>query len=87
MLALGSLNPTVKPNNLLKVVYHPVHCMLHLHTYTQQMCGEVVDDYLAALKLVPDWFATSKTIKNLCTQMIIYSVLMKIVIMLYVLVK
>ena len=33
MLALGSLNPTVKPNNLLKVVYHPVHCMLHLHTF------------------------------------------------------
>ena len=33
MLALGSLNPTVKPNNLLKVVYHSVHCLLHLHTF------------------------------------------------------
>ena len=31
MLALGSLNPTVKPNNLLKIVYHSVHCLLHLY--------------------------------------------------------
>ena len=31
MLALRSLNPTVKPNSLLKVVYHSVHCLLHLH--------------------------------------------------------
>ena len=26
---------------------------------TQQMCDEAVDDCLAALKFVPDWFATS----------------------------
>ena len=32
MLALESLHPTVKPNNLLKVVYQSVHCLLHLHT-------------------------------------------------------
>ena len=30
------------------------------------MCGEAVDDSLAALKLIPDWFFTSKMIKKLC---------------------
>ena len=33
MLALGSLNPTIKPN---KVVYHSVHCLLHLHVLFYQ---------------------------------------------------
>ena len=28
------------------------------------MCDEAVDDSLAALKVVPDWFATSKMIKK-----------------------
>ena len=44
------------------------------------MCDKVVDDSLAALKLIPDWFVTSKMIKNLlllCTHMKIYSTLMK----------
>ena len=31
------------------------------------MCDEAVDDYLATLKLIPDWFVTSKMIKKLCT--------------------
>ena len=31
----------------------------------QRMCDEAVDDSLAALKLVPDWFVTSKMIKKL----------------------
>ena len=31
------------------------------------MCNEAVDGSLAALKLVPDWFVTSKMIKNLFT--------------------
>ena len=34
------------------------------------MCNEAVIDSLAALKLIPDWFVTSKIIKNfvlLCT--------------------
>ena len=44
------------------------------------MCDEAVIDSLAALKLIPDWFVTSKIIKNfvlLCTYMIIYSILLK----------
>ena len=31
------------------------------------MCDEAVDDCLAGLKLVPDWFVTSKMIKKLLT--------------------
>ena len=29
------------------------------------MCDEAVDSSLAALKLIPDWFVTSKMIKEL----------------------
>ena len=31
------------------------------------MCDKAVDDCLAALKFVPDWFVTSKMIKKLFT--------------------
>ena len=31
---------------------------------TQRMCDEAVDDSLASLKFLPDWFVTSKMIKN-----------------------
>ena len=31
------------------------------------MCDEAVDDSVAALKLIPDWFVTSKMIKKLFT--------------------
>ena len=31
---------------------------------TQRMCDEVVDDSLAALRLIPNWFVTSKMIKG-----------------------
>ena len=31
------------------------------------MCNEAVDDSLTALKLIPDWFVTSKMIKKLYT--------------------
>ena len=31
------------------------------------MCGEAVDDSLASLKLIPNWFVTSKMTKNLYT--------------------
>ena len=31
------------------------------------MCDEAFDDSLAALKLVPDWFVTSKAIKRVFT--------------------
>ena len=31
------------------------------------MCDEAVDDSLAALKFIPDWFVTSKMIKKLIT--------------------
>ena len=29
------------------------------------MCYEVVDDYLASLKFIPDWFVTSNMIEKL----------------------
>ena len=29
------------------------------------MCDEAIDDYLAALKIIPDWLVTSKMIKKL----------------------
>ena len=32
---------------------------------SQRMCAEAVDDCLAVLKLVPDWFVTSKMLENL----------------------
>ena len=33
------------------------------------MCDKAVDDSLGALKLIPDWFVTSKTIKKLFTSL------------------
>ena len=33
------------------------------------MCDKAVDNCLAALKLVPDWFVTSKMIKTLFTDL------------------
>ena len=32
---------------------------------TQEVCDKPVDDFLPALKFVPDWFATSEMIKKL----------------------
>ena len=46
------------------------------------MCDEAVGDSLAALKLIPDWPVTSKMIKkSICMQMMVYSFLMKILVM------
>ena len=56
---------------------------------TQKMCDKAVDDSLAALKLIPDWFVTSKMIKDfslLFTQVKIYSTLIKILVLSYFLV-
>ena len=53
------------------------------------MCDEAVDDFVATLKLILDWFVTSKIIKNfllLCNQIKIYPILMKILVMLFFLV-
>ena len=33
------------------------------------MCNEAIDDFLATLKLIPDWFVTSEMIKKLFTAM------------------
>ena len=33
------------------------------------MCDKAVDDSLAALKLIPDWFVTSKMVKELFTSL------------------
>ena len=57
------------------------------HQYkTKQICDSVVDDCLTALKFVLDWFVTSKMKKFFFTLMKIYSILMKILVMLYLLV-
>ena len=53
------------------------------------MCDEAVDDSLATLKHIPDWFVTSKMIKNLillCTQMMVYVFLIKILVMSHIVV-
>ena len=34
---------------------------------TQEMCNKAVDDFLPALKFVPNWFVTSKMIKKVLT--------------------
>ena len=34
---------------------------------TQEMCNKAIDDFLPALKCVPDWFVTNKMIKKLLT--------------------
>ena len=34
---------------------------------TQEMCDEAVDDSLATLKLISNWFVTSKIFKKLFT--------------------
>ena len=36
---------------------------------TQKTCDEAVDDSLTSLKLIPDWFVTSKMIKKLYTDL------------------
>ena len=59
------------------------------HYKTQEMCNKAGNDFLPALKFVPDWFVTSKRIKNVLLfhmQMIIYSILTKILVMPYFLV-
>ena len=57
---------------------------------TQGMRDEAVDDSPAALKLVPDWFVTSKIIKildtALCTDDNIHSTFIKILVISYFLV-
>ena len=57
---------------------------------TQRMCDDAVDVSLAALKLIPNCFVTSKVIKKnfllLFMQTKIYSTLMKILLMLYLIV-
>ena len=48
-------------------LYFPfiVYCLCKY--ITQEMCDEIVNDSLAALKLIRDWFVTSKMIKRLFT--------------------
>ena len=51
---------------------------------TQEMCNKVVGDFLPTLKFIPDWLVTNKMIKTLLmlySQMMIYSLLMKILVM------
>ena len=53
------------------------------------MCDKAVDDFLPALKFVPDWFVTSEMIKELLAALYADDnilILMKILVMLYFLV-
>ena len=56
----------------------------------QKMCNEAVDDSVAVLKLIPDWFVSSKMIKKLLTTLYgdknIYSTLVKVLVMPYLIV-
>ena len=50
-----------------RVVPEDPFLMVYCHDKykTQRMCNEPVDDCLATLKFIPEWFFTSKMIKNL----------------------
>ena len=52
-----------------KAVYQNSFMVKYCHDKykTQELCDKAVDDFLPALKFVPDWFATSKMIKKLST--------------------
>ena len=55
--------------NLPVSLYPPFMVYCPYKYITREMCDETVDDSLAALKLIPDWFVTSKMIKkvfNVC---------------------
>ena len=51
----------VAPEDPFLIVYCPYKYK------TQRICDEAVDDCLAAVKFIPDWFVTSRIIKNLFT--------------------
>ena len=52
------------------IIFLIVQC---LYKYiTQEMCDEDINDSLTALKLVPDWFVTSKMIKRRFTTLYTY---------------
>ena len=47
---------------LFVVSLYPSFMVYSPHKYiTQEMCDEDVDDSLAPLKIIPDWFVTSKS--------------------------
>ena len=48
----------VVSEDLFLIVYYPDKCK------SQIMCDKAVDDSLAGLNLIPDWFVTSKMIKK-----------------------
>ena len=50
--------------NLAFSLYFPLIVYCPYKYITQEMCDEAVDDSPAALKLLPDWFVTSKIIKS-----------------------
>ena len=51
--------------NLAVSLYFPFIVYCPYKYITQEMCDEAANDSLAALKLIPDWFVTSKMIKKL----------------------
>ena len=44
----------------------------HNRYETYGMCNKVVDDFLPELKLVPDWFVTSKMIEKIHTALFVH---------------
>ena len=61
---LDSISDKYKTKEICDIVvssfFYIVYCPDKYET--QRTCSEVVDDSLAALKLIPDWFVTSKII-------------------------
>ena len=49
-------------NNVLSE--DPFMIMYCPNKYKLRMCDEAVNDCLAALKFIPDWFVTSKMLEN-----------------------
>ena len=50
---------------LMKIFFLIVYCPDKY--IAQKMCAEALDYSLAVLKLIPDWFVTTKMIKKLFT--------------------
>ena len=53
--------------NLAVSLYFPFVIYCPYKYITQEMCDEAVDDSIATLKLISNWFVTSKIFKKLFT--------------------
>ena len=60
-------NKTYRIRSLVLSLYFVFVVYCHYQYVTQEMYDEAVNDSLAALKLILNWFVTNKRIKNLFT--------------------